>query len=76
MLHLAEKHGVAEMEVGRGGIETGFDAQRTALLRTEGKALLQVLLADDFGKAFAEIYELFVDSYGQFLILPGQAGWC
>ena len=30
MLHLAKQDGVAEVQVGRSGIEAGLDAQRTA----------------------------------------------
>ena len=28
MFHLAQQHGVAQVQIGRGGIETGLDAQR------------------------------------------------
>jgi hypothetical protein len=40
---------MAEMQVGRGGIEAGLDAQRCAFL---GNAFAQILFADQFGKAF------------------------
>ena len=33
MLHLAQQHGVAQVQIGRGGIEAGFHAQRAAGLR-------------------------------------------
>ena len=42
MLHLAKQDRVAEMEIGRGRIETGFYAQRAA----ERQALAQVLFAN------------------------------
>ena len=32
VLHLAEQDGVAQVQIGRGGIEAGLDAQRAALL--------------------------------------------
>ena len=57
VLHLAQQHGVAEMQVRRGGIEAGFHAQRLALL---DEALPQVLFADQFRQALLQIDDLFV----------------
>ena len=33
LAHLVQQHGVAEVQVGRGRIEAGLDAQRTASLQ-------------------------------------------
>lgn len=33
VLHLAQQDGVAEVEIGRGGIEAGFDAQGRPVFR-------------------------------------------
>jgi len=54
MLHLAEQDGVAEMKVGRGGVEAGFDAQ----LFAAGEALDELFFGDEFGEAFFEVSEL------------------
>src|SRR5262249_47039318 len=54
VLHLAKQHRVAQVQVGRGGVESGFDTQRTADL----EALDEVLLADDFGHTFLEVGDL------------------
>jgi hypothetical protein len=51
---LAEEHGVAEMEVGRGGVEAGFDAEGAAGFAALFEALAQVADADDFCCAFLE----------------------
>jgi hypothetical protein len=58
MLHFAEEDGVAEVEVGGRGVEAGFDAQGAASGVGGEEALAEVLFADDFGKAFAEVGEL------------------
>ena len=61
VLELADEHGVAEMEVGRGGIEAGLDPHRLAGRQGLFDALAQVALADDLGGAFAQIGDLFVN---------------
>jgi hypothetical protein len=52
---------VAEMKIGRGGIETGLYAQRLA----GGERLLQLgtklRFLNNFGRAFLDVGELFVD---------------
>jgi len=60
---LAHEHGVAEVEVGGGGIKAGLDAQRAAGFPAVFEALAEVGDADDFGRAFLEQVKLFV--YGQ-----------
>ena len=61
MFELAQEHGVAEMKIGRGGIEAGFDPQRFA----GGERLLQLGaklgLLHNFSRAFFDVGELFVD---------------
>ena len=61
MLELAQEHGVAEMEIGRGRIESGFYAQRLA----GSKRLLQLGtklgLLHNFGRALLDVGELFVN---------------
>ena len=42
--HLVEQHGVAQVQVGRGGVEAGLDPQRA----TELEAGLQLLALEDF----------------------------
>ena len=63
VLHLAQQHGVAEMQIGRGGVEAGLHAQRPAFLRDP---LAQILFADQFGEAFFQIGYLFVESSAHF----------
>ncbi len=63
MFHLAQQHGVAQVQIGRGGIEAGLHAQGTAGLGGALQAFPQILLANDFGEAFAEILHLFVESH-------------
>jgi hypothetical protein len=53
VLHLPEQNSVAEMKVGRSGIETGFDAQRATLAGSQSDALAQVFLANDLGKTLS-----------------------
>ena len=38
VLHLAQQDGVAQVQVGRGGVEAGFDAQRPAFWRPRSAA--------------------------------------
>ena len=57
---LAHEHGVAEVQVGGGGVEAGFDAQGAAGFAAVFKALAEVADADDFGGAFLEQIHLFV----------------
>ena len=60
---LAHEHGVAEVEIGSGGIESGFDAERAAGFERVREALAEVADADDFGGAFLEQVELLVDGW-------------
>ena len=59
VLQLAQQHGVAEVEIGRGGIEAGFDPQRLA----GGARLLQLGaklgLFHDLSRAFLDVSQLF-----------------
>ena len=61
MLELAEHNGMAEVQVGRGGIDAKLHAERL----TGGAGTLefgaQLIFADDFRYTFAESGELFID---------------
>ena len=60
---LAHEHGVAEVQVGRRGIEAGFNSQRQSGFAAILEALSQVGDADDLRRAFLEQVHLFV--YGK-----------
>ena len=51
--HLVEQHGVADVQIGRGRIEAGLDAQRTAELEPR----LELLGLEDFLGAAADGFE-------------------
>jgi len=57
VLHLAEEHGVAQVQIGRRGVESGLHAQRPPGLQP----LAEVLFADDFGHTFGEVGDLLID---------------
>jgi hypothetical protein len=57
---LAHQHGVAQVQVRRGGVEAGLHAQRAAGLAAVFKALAQVADADDLRGALFEQVHLFV----------------
>ena len=61
VLQLADQHGVAEVQVGRGGIESGLDAQRLAGLAGVFQALAQIRFANDLGSALLDVVELLVN---------------
>jgi len=61
MAHFSEQHRVPEMKIGRCGIETRFDAQRTAGFYGTRQALAQFLLTDQLGQAFLQVSKLFVN---------------
>ena len=63
MLELADEDGVAQMQIGRQSDRSPLCiTQRAALAGTQQNALAKVLLADQFGKAFAcEACALLVD---------------
>ena len=63
VLHLAQQHRVAQVQIGRRGIEARFHAQRTAGLFGLDQALAQVLFADQVGQAFLQVRQLFVDGH-------------
>ena len=74
VLHLAQQHGVAQVQIGRGGIEAGLHAQRTAGLGGFGEARFQILFADDFREAFFQIRQLFGNGgKGHFTIVNMKA---
>jgi len=66
---LAHEHRVAQVEIGRGGVEAGFDAEGAAGLAAFFEALAEVGDADDFRGAFLEQVHLFV--YGQKVLGQG-----
>ena len=55
---LADKDGVAEVEVGRGGVEAGFNAERVAGREGPGEALFEGFEGDDLGGALGDEVEL------------------
>ena len=61
MAQLAHEDGVAQVQVGRGGVKAGLDAQRAAGFAALFEALAQVADADDLRCAFLEQVHLFVD---------------
>src|ERR1019366_8243985 len=63
VLHLAEEHGVAQVQVRRGGVEADFNAEFAAGLGGLNEGLAQVFFADNLRHAFAQVSELFVDGH-------------
>ena len=63
VLHLAQQHGVAQVQIGRGRVEAGLDAQFAAGFGGLDQAFAQVFFADDLRHAFAQVGELFVDGH-------------
>ena len=61
VLELAHEHGVAEVQVGRGGVESGLHAEGTAGFARFFEALAQIGDADDLRRALLEVVQLFVD---------------
>jgi hypothetical protein len=54
---------MAEVNVGRSRVSAKFDSQRLTCLRRFFQLRAQITLANDFGCAFAQKCELFVDSH-------------
>ena len=50
VLELAEQHRVAQMQIGRGRVETGLDAQRSALAGAQQMRSRRSCFADQFDK--------------------------
>jgi hypothetical protein len=63
VLELAHEHGVSEMQVGGGGIETGFHPHGLARGERLLDAVAQVALANDFSGALAQVVQLLVDGW-------------
>ena len=61
VFQLAHQHGVTEVQIGRGGIEPGFDAERNAGLARFFQPLAEIGDADDFGRALLQQVQLLVD---------------
>jgi hypothetical protein len=61
VLELADENCVADVEVGRGGIEAGLHPHGLAGGEGVLDALAQVALADDLSGALAQIGQLFVN---------------
>ena len=61
VFQLAHQHGVAEVQVGRGGIEAGLDAQRFPGTRRSLELGAQFLRADRLFGTLREVSQLFVD---------------
>ncbi len=60
MAQLPHQHGVAQVQVGRSGVEAGLHAQRLAGLAAFFKALAQVAYPDNLRGALLEQVHLFV----------------
>ena len=60
VLHLPDHDRVAEVDVGRGGIEADLDRQRLAARELR----LQIVAFDEVDRPLAEEVELFVESHG------------
>ncbi len=74
VFHLAQQHGVAQVQIRSGGIESGFHAQRTAGLGGFGEARAQVFFTDDLREALFQIRELFGNGgKGHFTIVNMKA---
>ena len=52
---------MAEMQVGRGGIEPSLDAERNAALTRPFEPVAKIGDTDDFGSAFLQQVQLLVD---------------
>ena len=63
VLHLAQQDGVAQVQVRRGGVKAGLDAQLAAGLFGLDQALAQVFFADDLRHAFAQVCDLLVECH-------------
>jgi hypothetical protein len=61
VLELADEYGVADVEVGGGGVESRFDPHGLAGGDGTFDALAQVTIADDFGCALPQVGELLID---------------
>jgi hypothetical protein len=61
VLHFPDQDGVAEMEIGSGGIEADFDAQGAAFAAGLDEPLAEILFADQFGEAFLYVGDLLVN---------------
>ncbi len=66
--HLVDQHRVAEVQVGRRGVEPGLDTQRP----TEAELLLEVGFQQDFRGSAAQFRKLFL--YGQHRLQVTQRG--
>jgi hypothetical protein len=60
MAQLAHEHGVAQVQVGRGGVKAGLDAQGASGFASLFEALAQVADADDLCRALLKQIHLFV----------------
>src|SRR5215472_2018928 len=74
VFQLPQDDGVAEMNIGRGGIDAKIDAQRLASFRGIFELGLQLVLANDFGGAFFQVRKLFVNGLERrsHLIVSGE----
>ena len=63
MFQLAQHHGVAQMNIGRGGVHAELHAQGLAGLRRFFELRFQLVFANDFRGALSQIGELFLDRF-------------
>ena len=59
--HLAQQHGVAEVEIGRGGVEPGLDRERLGRGARALELAPQVRFGDEVDRAALQQRELLVD---------------
>jgi len=63
VLHLAQQHGVPEMQVGRSGVESRFDAQRNSSFLDLNQALAQFLPPESIPRGPSQVRDLFVNRH-------------
>src|SRR5579862_6530929 len=70
VLQLAQKYGVAKVEIRSCRVETSLDAQGTARFRRLHQAHVQIFLTDEISETLLEVGELFgYGSEGHFTIV-------
>ena len=63
VFEFAEDDGVAEVQIGSGGIDAEIDAEGFAGFDGFGELCFQFFFANDFGAAFFEVGELFFNGF-------------
>ena len=68
VLHLPDDDGVAEVDVGSGGIEADLDGERLALARCARELRFQVGFLDQIDRSLGQIFELFVRRHARRIV--------